>query len=389
MISQNSEPDFVPSLLGDGRVIYSRWEYTDKSVFRVQSLWTTNPDGTGTMAFWGNQSVWPDHLAEPRQIPGSRRVMFSACGHHDWFSGCIGIIDPRRGFNFPDGLTKVTWDLPWPEVGRPPVDPHESEDYHASGLYTSYKTPYPLSEEDFLVSARGEGDKFRLYLMDVHGNRELIYEGTAQRLACHPDPAASRSATAAGPRRLARHGRGTHAAGTGDPLQCRRLPGAARFAARQREVPAGRPIGRQDLFDLVQDLSSFRPAGLDRVRGVGEAHPEHGAGRGRRFGVLPSSRGPGPALPAAGRAAPLPADDAEFHGRHAGRAPRLRRLPRVAQHGSAVNGGPGLSPPAHRADAAALGHREHRLRAVRPAGARPLLRKVPSGRRRGAARSST
>jgi len=177
LISQNSEPDFVPSLMGDGRVIYSRWEYTDKSVFRVQSLWTTNPDGTGTTAFWGNQSVWPDHPAEPRQIPGSRRVMFSAVGHHDWFAGCIGILDPSKGFNFPHGLTKVTWDLPWPEVSRPPVDPHEAEDYHASGRYTSYKTPYPLSEEDFLVSARGEGDKFRLYLMDVHGNRELIYEG--------------------------------------------------------------------------------------------------------------------------------------------------------------------------------------------------------------------
>ena len=177
LISQNSEPDFVPALMNDGRVIYSRWEYTDKSVFRVQSLWTTHPDGTGTRTFWGNQSVWPDHPAEPRPIPGSHRVMFSACGHHDWFSGCVGIIDPSRGSNFPDGVTKVTWDLDWPEVGRPPVDPHEAEDYHASGHYTSYKTPYPLSEEDFLVSARGAGDKFRLYLMDVHGNRELLYEG--------------------------------------------------------------------------------------------------------------------------------------------------------------------------------------------------------------------
>ena len=217
LISQNSEPDFVPSLMGDGRVIYSRWEYTDKSVFRLQSLWTTNPDGTGTTAFWGNQSVWPDHPAEPRQIPGSRRVMFSACGHHDWFSGCIGIIDPRRGFNFPDGLTKVTWDLDWPEVGRPPVDPHESEDYHASGLYTSYKTPYPLSDEDFLVSARGEGDKFRLYLMDVHGNRELDLRRPAQHLACDPDPAASRAATAAEPSRLARHRPGTHARRNWEP----------------------------------------------------------------------------------------------------------------------------------------------------------------------------
>jgi hypothetical protein len=177
LISYNGEPDFVPSLLNDGRVIYSRWEYTDKPLWRIQSLWTTNQDGTNTMVFWGNQSVWPDHPAEPRAIPGSRRVMFAGVGHHDWFSGSIGIIDPDKGNNFPDGLTKVTCDLRWPECSIPPVDPPESPRYHASGNYTGYKTPYPLSEEDFLVSARGEGGLFRLYLMDVHGNRDLMYEG--------------------------------------------------------------------------------------------------------------------------------------------------------------------------------------------------------------------
>jgi len=177
LISYNGEPDFVPSLMDDGRIIYSRWEYTDKPLWRVQSLWTTNPDGTNTMAFWGNQSVWPDHPAQPRQIPGSHRVMFSGVGHHDWFSGSIGIIDPDQGFNFPRGLTKVTADLRWPECSTPPADPCESPDYHASGAYTGYTTPYPLSEKDFLVSARGEAGRFRLYLMDVDGNRDLVYEG--------------------------------------------------------------------------------------------------------------------------------------------------------------------------------------------------------------------
>ncbi|MCP5115990.1 MAG: hypothetical protein GY953_34610, partial [bacterium] len=82
-----------------------------------------------------------------------------------------------EGRDFPHGLTKVTADLQWPEVSLPPEDPQEAADYHASGRFTGYKTAYPLSEEDFLVSARGLGDKFRLYLMDVHGNRDLIYEG--------------------------------------------------------------------------------------------------------------------------------------------------------------------------------------------------------------------
>jgi hypothetical protein len=193
LISYNGEPDFVPALLSDGRVIYSRWEYTDKPLWRLQKLWTTNQDGTGTAHFWGNQSVWPDHLSEPRPIPGSRCVMFSGVGHHDWWSGSIGIIDPDLGRDYPHGLTKVTADLAWAEVGDGPSERAESADYHTSGRFTGYKTAYPLSREDFLVSARGVGDKFRLYLMDVHGNRDLIYEGVhnvwhAIPLKPHPVP---------------------------------------------------------------------------------------------------------------------------------------------------------------------------------------------------------
>lgn len=179
LISRNNEPDWLPSLLNDGRVIYSRWEYHDKALWRIQSLWTVNPDGTNVTAFWGNQSVWPDHLAEPRAIPGSDRVMFTGLAHHDWFAGSIGILDPKQGSNFPHGLTKVTAEVAWPECGAPPVDPVECADYHPCAAYTAYKTPYPLSDDLFLVSARrgARGGKYVLLLMDIHGNRELVYEG--------------------------------------------------------------------------------------------------------------------------------------------------------------------------------------------------------------------
>jgi hypothetical protein len=179
LVSRNNECDWLPSLLNDGRVIYSRWEYHDKALWRIQSLWTVSQDGTGTVTFWGNQSVWPDHLTEARPIPGSSRVMFTGLAHHNWFDGSIGILDQREGLNFPHGLTKVTCDVAWPECGEPPQDPHESASYHPSGKFAAYKSPYPLSEEDFLVSARigDKNGKFKLYLMDVYGNRELIYEG--------------------------------------------------------------------------------------------------------------------------------------------------------------------------------------------------------------------
>jgi len=176
LVSRNNEPDYLPSVMNDGRVIYTRWEYTDKPLWRAQGLWTVNPDGTQVQTFWGNQSVWPDLLKDARSIPGSRRVMFTGSAHHNWFSGSVGILDPDQGFNFPHGLTKVTADLAYPESGNGPVDPIESPRYHASGAYSAYYSPYPLSEQDFLVSAN-RGGKFVLYLMDTDGNRELIYEG--------------------------------------------------------------------------------------------------------------------------------------------------------------------------------------------------------------------
>ncbi len=192
LISRNNEPDYLPSVMNDGRLIYTRWEYTDKPLWRAQGLWTVNPDGTQVNTFWGNQTVWPDLLKDARSIPGSRRVMFTGSAHHNWFSGSVGIIDQDQGFNFPKGLTKVTADLAWPESGNGPVDPVESTNYHASGQYAAYYSPYPLSETDFLVSAN-RGGKFVLYLMDVDGNRELIYEGThnvfhAQPLRPRPRP---------------------------------------------------------------------------------------------------------------------------------------------------------------------------------------------------------
>lgn len=180
LISRNNEPDYTPSLLHDGRIVFSRWEYTDKPLWRCVSLWTMNPDGTQTQTLWGNQSVWPDLPKDVRAVPDSGRLIFTGSAHHDWFAGSIGLIDPSKGLNFPDGLTKITADVSWPETGNGPIDPIESARYHRSGEYDAYDSPCPLSDKDFLVSARrgGRDGKYVLLLMDSDGNRELIYEGT-------------------------------------------------------------------------------------------------------------------------------------------------------------------------------------------------------------------
>ena len=198
LLSVASEPEYSPSVLNDGRVIYTRWEYNDRGLNRIQSLWTMNPDGTASNTYWGNHSIYPDHLGEARCVPGTSLVMFNGMGHHDMYRGCVGIVDVAAGLNFPQGLKKVTPDVPWPEVGDGPVPtPPAAGDYHSSGVVGGYKSPYPLSAELFLVSARAGNPHassardarrglFKLYLMDIHGNRELIHQGRHNVLYAQP-----------------------------------------------------------------------------------------------------------------------------------------------------------------------------------------------------------
>jgi len=124
--------------------------------------------------------------------------------HHALYSGSIGVIDASEGLDYPDGLYKVTQDVEWAEGGDGPIPPKPyCTDYHSSGKlkFAQFKTPYPLSEDLFLVSARTtvnnmiksaarvlftQPTPFKLYLMDKHGNCELLYEGGYNILHAQP-----------------------------------------------------------------------------------------------------------------------------------------------------------------------------------------------------------
>ena len=53
-LSANTEHDNTPWVLPDGRILYMRWEYVDRSQVHYHHLWTMNPDGTGQTVFFGN-----------------------------------------------------------------------------------------------------------------------------------------------------------------------------------------------------------------------------------------------------------------------------------------------------------------------------------------------
>ena len=61
-LSANYLNDFTPSVLNDGRIIYTRWEYVDRAACPIQSLWTIKPDGTGLSGYYGNRVISPGTL---------------------------------------------------------------------------------------------------------------------------------------------------------------------------------------------------------------------------------------------------------------------------------------------------------------------------------------
>ena len=62
-ISVNNVTEFDPSVLPDGRILYGRWEYVDKTALYMQSLWTMSPDGRMEEALFRQQPGQADRRA--------------------------------------------------------------------------------------------------------------------------------------------------------------------------------------------------------------------------------------------------------------------------------------------------------------------------------------
>jgi len=165
VVSANLTIDTSPSVMNDGRVIFTRWDYgVNKNVFNRHAVWVQNPDGTGMDLFFGNTVIDPRSMGRPRQIPGRPEVITVFGPHHAHLTGLVGMIWNGNGKEGADGLgfRRVTRDTA--SVGdRPPV--------------YAYQDAQPLNEQLILVSYGGRADrKVGLYLLDRNGNKKCIIE---------------------------------------------------------------------------------------------------------------------------------------------------------------------------------------------------------------------
>jgi len=179
-ISFNEANEWDPSVLHDGRLIYTRWDYINRHDTNFQSVWVTRPDGTATGHYYGNYSVGPCMIAEAQAIPDSRKVVATATDHHGYTAGSIIVIDPVRGQDGGAPLLAVTPEIGFPERGAPkgttfaprplPADVEPAR----RNRRRRAATPFPLTEDLFLVAYPHEA-RSAIYLIDTLGGRELIY----------------------------------------------------------------------------------------------------------------------------------------------------------------------------------------------------------------------
>ncbi|NOS70850.1 MAG: hypothetical protein HOP33_13080 [Verrucomicrobia bacterium] len=167
-LSSNNEHDNTPWPLADGRILYTRWEYVDRSQVHFHHLWAANPDGTAQMTWFGN--LHPGiTMIDAKPIPGTDKIVASfSPGHgqreHD---GVVTVVDPKGG-------------------------PDAKEFARSISKGASFRDPWAFSEDCFLA-ARGD----TLVLMDGTGRTEQLVKlsaaDRAAKLECHePRPLATR-----------------------------------------------------------------------------------------------------------------------------------------------------------------------------------------------------
>jgi hypothetical protein len=197
-LSYHETNEWHPAVLNDGRIVYSRWDYVDRSAAHFHGLWACNPDGSNPHILFGNYTQRISACYQPRAVPGSNKIAFIAGAHHANVGGSLVLFDPAKtrldaktGEDRFDSIERLTPEVCFPEA------PNEWPK-------SFFNTPWPLSEDHFLVafgfdtlpgmsSGNPRDSKTGIYYFDRYGNLELLYRDT--EFSCvGPMPLAARPA---------------------------------------------------------------------------------------------------------------------------------------------------------------------------------------------------
>lgn len=182
--------EWQPSVDNDGRLVYTRWDYVDRSDCIAHHIWHCNPDGTDPRSYHGNYptphstatgSNWINgEMKRPfaemniRAIPDApNKYIATSAPHHGESFGALVMLD----LSIPDDnvLSQVN------KITDGPMSHDKSTG--------DYGTAWPLSEDFYLCNYQSG-----IYLIDKFGNRDLIYESSSEEFRpIDPIPVKSRT----------------------------------------------------------------------------------------------------------------------------------------------------------------------------------------------------
>ena len=157
-----------PTVTSDGRVVYTRWDYNDRTQMWIQGVFQMFEDGTNQTELYGNNSDFPTSLLHTREVPGSAGLYVSiASGHHVYQHGKLVWIDTSTGRNGNDAVDFVFQD------GTQKLSGYDT--FGQDGK--QYKYPYAFSEDLLLYSAvkrySGVNADFSIYAYDYTTDTEV------------------------------------------------------------------------------------------------------------------------------------------------------------------------------------------------------------------------
>ena len=158
--------DLHPSVLPNGQIVYSRWDYSGTMHIYLRPLMVMNPDGTGQRAVYGSNSHYPNALYFPRGIPEApNKIVTILSGYHGVNrAGELVVLDTAKGWYEADGIVHRI-----AHRNEPPVP--EIRDNLVGKLWPKFLHPYPLSEKYFLTAAQlVHKGPWGIYLVDVFDN---------------------------------------------------------------------------------------------------------------------------------------------------------------------------------------------------------------------------